>query len=236
MNNHPANHSIANQPEDSLATNPRPGNSSRTMSPQIWVGSLADYNNGDLHGQWLDAAREPEEIHADIQAMLARGPAARRGEAPEEWGIFDYEDFGSLRLGEYESIEDVARLAAGIVEHGPAFAAWAEATERDKATVRASLRRTAGISTPRLTMPSSWWTTSKATSCSSKRCRNGCSHTSRSTTTRSPAIWSLVATSLLPRLKTEASTYITQFNRGLVCLFLFSAVKSTKCLFERTNA
>jgi antirestriction protein len=66
--------------------------------------------------------------------MLASGPAARRGEAPEEWGIFDYEDFGSLLLGEYESIEDVARLAAGIVEHGPAFAAWAEATERDIAT------------------------------------------------------------------------------------------------------
>src|SRR5215203_5268237 len=104
------------------------------FSPQIWVGSLADYNNGDLHGQWLDAAREPEEVHADIQAMLARGPAARRGEAAGEWGIFDYEDFGSLRLGEYESIEDVARLAAGIVQHGPAFAAWAEAIGRDHTT------------------------------------------------------------------------------------------------------
>ena len=105
------------------------------LSPQIWVGSLADYNNGDLHGQWLDAAREPEEIHADIQAMLARGPAARRGKAPEEWGIFDYEDFGNLHLGEYEPIEDVARLAAGIVEHGPAFAAWAETRGREHAII-----------------------------------------------------------------------------------------------------
>jgi antirestriction protein len=103
-------------------------------SPQIWVGSLADYNNGDLHGKWLDAAREPDEIHADIQTILASGPAARRGEAPEEWGIFDYEGFGSLRLGEYEAIENVARLAAGIIEHGPAFAAWAEATVPDEAT------------------------------------------------------------------------------------------------------
>jgi antirestriction protein len=104
------------------------------LSPQIWIGSLADYNNGDLHGNWLDAAREPEEIHADIQTILASGPAARRGEAPEEWGVFDYEDFGSLHLGEYESIEDVARLAHGIAEHGAAFAAWAEATDRDEAT------------------------------------------------------------------------------------------------------
>jgi antirestriction protein len=108
---------------------------SRRESPQIWVGSLADYNNGDLYGKWLEAAREPEEIYADIQAMLTGSPAARRGEAPEEWGIFDYEGFGSLRLGEYEAVEDVARLAAGIAEHGPAFAAWAEATEREKATV-----------------------------------------------------------------------------------------------------
>jgi antirestriction protein len=123
------------QPSAELDSGQSPsGEQQPHLSPQIWVGSLADYNNGDLHGQWLDAAREAEEIHADIQAMLARGPAARRGEAPEEWGIFDYEDFGSLRLGEYESIEDVARLAAGIVEHGPAFAAWAEATEPDEAT------------------------------------------------------------------------------------------------------
>jgi antirestriction protein len=57
-----------------------------------------------------------------------------RGEAPKEWGIFDYEGFGNLRLGEYESIENVARLAQGIAEHGPAFDAWAEATERDTAT------------------------------------------------------------------------------------------------------
>jgi hypothetical protein len=62
--------------------------------PEIWVGSLADYNNGDLHGVWLNAAREPDEIHPDIQAMLATGPAAARGEAPEEWGLFDYQGFG----------------------------------------------------------------------------------------------------------------------------------------------
>ena len=117
--------------EQQKATNPeqQPG-----LSLQIWVGSLADYNNGDLHGQWLDAAREPDEIHTDIQAILASGPAARRGEVAEEWGIFDYEGFGNLQIGEYEPIEDVSRLAHGIVEHGDAFAAWAEATDRDEAT------------------------------------------------------------------------------------------------------
>jgi antirestriction protein len=102
--------------------------------PEIWIGSLADYNNGDLHGGWLDAAREPAEIHADIQDILASGPAARRGEAPEEWAIFDHEGFGPLEIGEYESIEDVSRLARAIAEHGPAFAAWASGIDRDEAT------------------------------------------------------------------------------------------------------
>lgn len=99
--------------------------------PQIWVGSLADYNNGDLHGEWLDAARDVADLQADIQVMLARGPAARRGEAPEEWGIFDHEGFGELRIGEYESLDHVSRLANAVAEHGPAFAAFAATCEPD---------------------------------------------------------------------------------------------------------
>lgn len=54
--------------------------------------------------------------------MLAR---SKQPDA-EEWGIFDYENFGNLRLGEYELIAIVSQVALGITEHGPAFAAWAE--------------------------------------------------------------------------------------------------------------
>jgi antirestriction protein len=130
--NNPEDQQSIGQPSDEQFAS---SDLSRRVSPQIWVGSLADYNNGDLYGKWLEADREPEEIYADIQAMLAESPAARRGETAEEWGIFDYEGFGSLRLGEYEPVEDVARLAAGIAENGPAFAAWTETTEREEATV-----------------------------------------------------------------------------------------------------
>jgi antirestriction protein len=129
--NNPQGQQAIGQPSDEQVA---PAEQSRRVSPQIWIGSLADYNKGDLHGKWLDAAREPEEIHGDIQAMLASGPAARRGEAPEEWGIFDYEGFGDLRLGEYEAIEDVARLAIGIAEHGMSFGAWVEEAGRENAT------------------------------------------------------------------------------------------------------
>jgi antirestriction protein len=101
--------------------------------PQIWVGSLSDYNNGVLYGQWLDAARDPEDIHRDIHSLLAGSPtAAESGEIAEEWGIFDYEGFGATRIDEHESIDYVAKVARGIAEHGLAYAAWADVMEDEE--------------------------------------------------------------------------------------------------------
>ncbi len=94
----------------------------RTEHPRIYVASLSDYNNGHLHGAWIDTDQPPDDIHAGIQQMLAgsRYPTA------EEWAIHDFDGFYSLRLGEYENIEHLAMIGQGIAEHGPAFAAWAE--------------------------------------------------------------------------------------------------------------
>jgi antirestriction protein len=95
--------------------------------PQIWVGSLSDYNNGVLHGAWIDAARDPEQIQADITGVLAASPwTARTGEPAEEWGIFDTDNFGACRIDQHEDLEWVSAVAKGIAEHGPAFAAWAD--------------------------------------------------------------------------------------------------------------
>lgn len=92
------------------------------LEPRIYVASLSDYNAGRLHGDWIDAAQGPEAIHAAISAMLARS----REPVAEEWAIHDYENFGPLRLGEWESIEHISALGLGIAEHGQAFAAWAD--------------------------------------------------------------------------------------------------------------
>lgn len=91
------------------------------VQSRIYVASLADYNAGRLHGAWIDANQEPEELHDAVQSMLAKS----REPGAEEWAIHDFDGFGAYRLGEYERLEDVAALAAGIAEHGPAFAAWA---------------------------------------------------------------------------------------------------------------
>lgn len=98
--------------------------------PRIWVGSLSDYNNGHLHGAWLDAARDTEAIEADIQAMLAASPwTVRTGEPVEEWGIFDFENFGRCRIDQHEDLDWISAVATGIQQHGLAFAAWADVVE-----------------------------------------------------------------------------------------------------------
>ena len=88
---------------------------------RIYVASLSDYNDGRLHGEWLDADDEPDELAEAVQAMLARSPMP----GAEEWAIHDYEGFGPLRLGEYEDLATISQIAQGIAGHGPAYAHWA---------------------------------------------------------------------------------------------------------------
>ncbi|MFR9772427.1 antirestriction protein ArdA [Nocardia sp. SC052] len=98
--------------------------------PKIYVADLAAYNNGNLHGVWLDAARDPADIYDDIHAMLAASPMNATGEnPPEEFTIHDFEQFGNCCIHEYDSIELVSKIARGIAEHGYAFAAWADVQE-----------------------------------------------------------------------------------------------------------
>jgi antirestriction protein len=93
---------------------------SAPTSPRIYVACLAAYNNGRLHGRWIDADQSAEDIWSEVQAMLAASPEP----FAEEWAIHDYEGFGDLRVSEWESFERVAAIAAGMSEHGDAFAAW----------------------------------------------------------------------------------------------------------------
>jgi antirestriction protein len=89
-------------------------------TPRIYVACLAAYNNGRLHGAWIDADQSAEENHEAVGRMLAASPEP----GAEEWAIHDYEGFGSLRLGEWEPLDRVAQIAAAIAEHGPAFSVW----------------------------------------------------------------------------------------------------------------
>lgn len=88
-------------------------NNLKTEQPRIYVACLAAYNNGYLHGAWIDAAQEPWAIYDAVRAMLAASPI----EGAEEWAIHDYEGFGGISIAEYASFERVSQLAAFIAEH-----------------------------------------------------------------------------------------------------------------------
>ncbi|MEH6373674.1 antirestriction protein ArdA [Streptomyces sp. KLMMK] len=79
---------------------------------RIYVACLASYNNGILHGEWLDATQDPDDIYEGITQVLKSSPI----KGAEEFAIHDYDDFGSIRLGEYESIENVHAIAAALDE------------------------------------------------------------------------------------------------------------------------
>jgi antirestriction protein len=94
----------------------------RREPPRIYVASLSDYNNGFLHGEWLDADQDLDDLNSAITVMLGRSPSDPHA---EEFAVHDSDGFGALAIGEYDPLEWINTVARGISEHGPAFSAWA---------------------------------------------------------------------------------------------------------------
>ncbi|WDI44794.1 antirestriction protein ArdA [Bremerella sp. P1] len=116
------------------------------MTPRVYIACLASYNNGVLHGRWIDADQEPDEIQEEINEMLreSRFPNTMvecpecegtddecelckgTGEVPsaEEWAVHDYDEM--INLGEYPSLDDISRHGLAIAEHGDAWKAFCD--------------------------------------------------------------------------------------------------------------
>ena len=84
-------------------------NQHHTEPPRIYVACLAAYNNGILHGAWIEAV-DAWSMWEATRDMLAKSPIPDA----EEWAIHDYEGFASIRISEYASFERVAELAGFI--------------------------------------------------------------------------------------------------------------------------
>lgn len=85
-----------------------------TDTPRIYVADLAAYNAGYLHGVWVDAADELDDIWKQLNKMLASSPV----ECAEEYAIHDYEGFQGYSLSEYEGIDTAHEIACYLEEHG----------------------------------------------------------------------------------------------------------------------
>jgi antirestriction protein len=81
---------------------------------RIYVACLASYNNGILHGRWIDATLGVEHIWEEIKKVFETSPI----EGAEEHAIHDYEGFEDISLSEYTSVERVCEFAEFIEEHG----------------------------------------------------------------------------------------------------------------------
>lgn len=85
-----------------------------TNNIQIYVADLAAYNAGYLHGVWIDATLDPDDIQEAINKMLVDGPT----QDAEEWAIHDYEGFEGVSISEYEGLKSAHEKAVFIEEHG----------------------------------------------------------------------------------------------------------------------
>lgn len=83
-------------------------------NPQIWIGCLAAYNNGYLHGEWVDATIGSDYIQEQINKILASSPI----EAAEEWEIFDYDGVPRFIIDNHKNFDDMAEWCTLYQEEG----------------------------------------------------------------------------------------------------------------------
>jgi antirestriction protein len=93
---------------------------------RFYAACLASYNNGVLHGRWIDASADIDEMHRHIEETLrssnfpnimVKDPAT--GEdvpSAEEWAIHDMEGLPT-RFGEHIGLEAIAAYVALVEEY-----------------------------------------------------------------------------------------------------------------------
>ena len=80
---------------------------------RIYVADLAAYNNGKLHGVWINATDDLDDIWNQVNQMLAESPE----DFAEEYAIHDYEGFDGYALSEYEGLKTTHEIACFIEEY-----------------------------------------------------------------------------------------------------------------------
>lgn len=107
--------------------------------PRLYVACLASYNNGVLHGRWIEASSDVDEMQDEINAMLRESKFPNvtvkcpecegiagiscdtcnsTGSVPsaEEWAMHDSEDLPSC-FGEYPGLQAIADYVEFLEDH-----------------------------------------------------------------------------------------------------------------------
>ena len=92
----------------------------QTTKPRIYVACLSSYNEGRLHGKWIDCSSDIDEMHGEIQSMLAESKSS----FAEEWEIHDVDGISS-HFVLYNGLDGIAEVMQASENHdGDAIAAY----------------------------------------------------------------------------------------------------------------
>jgi antirestriction protein len=103
-------------------------------APRVWIACLAAYNDGCLHGEWVDAS-SVEALEKGRRRVLASSPIP----GAEEAAIHDYDGFPAglaSALGEYPDFAVLGTVGSILTDlgetEGEAFAAWLANEHHDR--------------------------------------------------------------------------------------------------------
>lgn len=88
-----------------------------TTRPRIYVACLSAYNNGFLHGRWIDVSEGEEYVRSEIANMLSESPE----NDAEEYAIHDYEGFEDYRVEEWSDISKLCEICELIKTYSDDF-------------------------------------------------------------------------------------------------------------------
>ena len=84
-------------------------------TPKVWIGCLAAYNGGCLHGEWfaIEEHEDEDDLHDAVKKILSTSP---EGEDAEEFHLCDWENLPGL--DRYSSLTEVAAIAKSVHKYG----------------------------------------------------------------------------------------------------------------------
>lgn len=90
--------------------------------PRVYVACLGCYNEGVLHGKWMNADElESEWLHGDLREDGSYPMTRCKKLHHEEWAIHDYD---GVECSEHPDIPKLITVMRLVEEHGDGFREW----------------------------------------------------------------------------------------------------------------
>lgn len=94
-------------------------------TPRVYVVCLGAYNNGELHGIWIDCTGDESEFWLGIFDLLSTSPEPEA----EDWEVHDFENWHGLKIDKHQSVEEICNWSKLIIKYGKpiaSFIRWAK--------------------------------------------------------------------------------------------------------------